>query len=134
MLQALLSIVPNIIGGISDHFKDKRAIKRAKVEGEIALKKAITEANIKKVLDGQAHDIRWSEEMAAASATSWKDEWFTIVLSIPAIMSFIPGLSTYVESGFAAMSQTPQWYQTAFLVAIGASFGVRIWERVRGTS
>ena len=25
----------------------------------------------------------WEQEMAAASATSWKDEWFTVVLSLP---------------------------------------------------
>jgi len=27
----------------------------------------------------------WEQEMAAASATSWKDEWFTVVLSLPMV-------------------------------------------------
>jgi hypothetical protein len=131
MLGAILSIVPNIIGGVADHFKDKRALKKAQVEGEMAIKKAIVEANVQKVLNGQAAEIEWSKEMAKASATSWKDEWFTIVLSIPAIMSFVPGLAPYVELGFHALAITPDWYQGAFLVAIGASFGVRIWERFK---
>lgn len=131
MVSALLGIIPNIIGGISDHFKDKRALKQVEVEGQIALKRAITDANITKANNGQAADIEWSKEMAAASADSWKDEWFTIVLSIPAIMAFVPMLDGYVTAGFAAISQTPDWYQTAFLVAIGASFGVRIWERLK---
>lgn len=131
MLGALLSIVPNIVGAVADHFADKREIQKMKTESELAVKKAITEANIEKVLNGQSADIKWADEMAKASATSWKDEYFVIVLSIPAIMSFVPGGSDWVSEGFAALSTTPAWYQTAFLVAIGASFGVRIWEKVK---
>ncbi|MBW2599922.1 MAG: hypothetical protein JRC60_07600 [Deltaproteobacteria bacterium] len=54
-----------------------------------------------------------------------KDEWFTIILSIPAIMCFIPGLATYVERGFEALSGCPDWYKWAFMVAVASSFGYR---------
>ena len=132
MLHALLSIVPNIIGGISDHFADKRKLKQAQVEGTIAIDKAVTAANIDKVARGQDADIKWATAMAQASATSWKDEYWTIVLGIPAIMSFIPGADEHVIRGFTALATTPEWYQGVLLVAIGSAFGVQVWKKVRG--
>ena len=41
--------------------------------------------------------------MAEQAATSWKDEYTLIVVSIPAIMAFIPGLDVYVKDGFLAL-------------------------------
>jgi hypothetical protein len=132
MFAALLSIVPNIVGGISDHFADKRKLKQTKVDGTIALDKAVTAANIDRISKGQDADIQWATTMAAASASSWKDEFWTIVLGIPAIMSFIPGLDVYVTHGFAALSSTPEWYQGLLLVAVGAAFGVQLWKKGKG--
>lgn len=123
-----LSIIPNLLGLAADYVKGKRELEQAKVEGKIAVTKAVTDVNLKMAMQGQAHEIKWAEAQVLASATSWKDEYFTIVLSVPAIMSFIPGMSSYVEAGFSALNTTPQWYQTALLVAIGASFGVRLWK------
>ena len=57
--------------------------------------------------------------------TSWKDEWFVILLSIPAVMAFIPGLSGYVGMGFAELAKAPDWYLGAFGIAVAASFGFR---------
>ena len=132
MLPALLSIIPNIIGGISDHFKDKRELQRIDVQTTAAIKQAVAEANIQKIATGQAADIQWEQEMAKGSVLSWKDEYWTIVLSIPAVMSFIPGLSPYVVEGFAALNGTPDWYQGLLMVAIGAAFGVQVWKKVKG--
>ena len=56
---------------------------------------------------------------------SWKDEWFVILLSIPAVMAFIPGLSIYVGLGFDELAKAPDWYLGAFGIAVAASFGVR---------
>ena len=125
------SAVTNLIGGLADHFKNKRELKNAEVASRLRIQEAVTQANIDRAAAGQFADIEWSQTMAEASKDSWKDEWFTLVLSIPAIMSFVPGLADYVELGFHALSTTPEWYQLALLVAIGASFGVRIWERIK---
>lgn len=131
MWAALLSILPNIVGRVSDYFENKRRVEQVKVESELRIREAMTHANIDRAKAGQIADIEWASTMAEASKESWKDEWFTVVLSIPAIMSFIPGLSPYVELGFHALSTTPEWYQYALLVAVGASFGVRLWERAK---
>jgi len=71
------------------------------------------------------HEIGWDNKMAAGSMTSWKDEWFTIILSIPLIGAFIPGADTYILEGFAVLAQCPDWYKGALGVAIGAAFGMR---------
>jgi len=97
--------------------------KTAKLEGDLATVKAKTAANIKKIETGQAADIAW--ENTSLSQSGWKDEYWTIVLSIPMIMCFIPGLVVYVEKGFAALQHTPAWYRYVVGVAIGSVFGVK---------
>ena len=129
MIQALLSIIPNLIGIGADWLKSKRDLAQSKVDSQLRINEAITSSNLRLAEQGQIAEITWAAEMAKASGSSWKDEWFTIILSLPLIMSFIPGLSDYVELGFYAISNTPEWYQLSVLVAIGASFGVRIWDR-----
>lgn len=104
-----------LINGVVDHFKGKQEIKKAKVESEIKVIQRASE-----------HVQDWETIHAKGSQTSWKDEYWTIVLSIPAIMSFIPGLVEYVEQGFTALNAMPEWYQYMLWIAIGASFGVRI--------
>ena len=97
--------------------------KAVKLEGDIAITKAKTEANIDKIKTGQAADIAW--EVTSLDQSGWKDEYWTIVLSIPMIMCFIPGLVEYVVQGFEALQKTPEWYRYAIGIAISSAFGVK---------
>ena len=97
--------------------------KTAKLDSDLAISQAKTTANIKKIETGQTADIAW--EKTSLEQSGWKDEYWTIVLSIPMVMCFIPGLVVYVEKGFAALQQTPEWYRYVIGVAIGSAFGVR---------
>lgn len=103
--------------------KSWQARKTAKLESDLKINEAKTEAKIARLKTGQQADISW--ENTSITQSGWKDEWFTIVLSVPAILCFIPGMAEYVRAGFDALRQTPDWYQWAFLVAIGSSFGYR---------
>lgn len=116
ILGSLVSPLTNIITGW-------QARKQAKLESDLKINEAKTEANIEKIKTGQHADISW--ENTSITNSGWKDEWFTIVLSIPAILCFVPGLAQYVIQGFKALEGTPSWYQWAFLVAVGSSFGYR---------
>ena len=95
----------------------------AKVEGKIALDKAVNNAKIQLANRGQLHEIDMEGKLL--DAAGWKDEFWTIVISIPLIMCFIPGLDGYVYEGFEVLSGTPEWYQYICGVVIGAPFGVR---------
>jgi hypothetical protein len=122
---ALLSLVPSVINGIANigvKYMERKQVEaqgkvdlaKARVQGEIDLKKTQMQGD-------QEYDIRVAEQMEA----SWKDEWLTILLSIPAILCFVPGGAKYVEAGFSALKDTPEWYQWAFLGMIIASFGLK---------
>ena len=70
-------------------------------------------------------EIDWDLEMAKGSASSWKDEWLTILFSIPLILAFIPGMEEVVANGFLQLQAMPEWYQYFLGVIVAASFGVR---------
>jgi hypothetical protein len=64
--------------------------------------------------------------MADASASSWKDEWLTIIFSVPLVLSFCGDWGRkIVADGFEALATMPEWYQYTLGVIVAASFGVR---------
>lgn len=67
----------------------------------------------------------WEEIMAEGSITSWKDEWLTLLFSIPMILAFFPSAVPSVKAGFQALDSMPDWYQYTLSVIVAASFGVR---------
>lgn len=67
----------------------------------------------------------WEALHAKGSQTSWKDEFWTIVLAIPMMCAFIPDLVPTVMAGFQVLDSMPDWYRWFLGIAIGASFGVR---------
>jgi len=98
-------------------------VEKTKAETGAKVAKAKAEAVImEKKATGE---IDWDLEMAKGSTTSWKDEWLTILFSIPLILAFIPGMEEVVANGFNQLKQMPQWYQYSLGVIVAASFGVR---------
>ena len=70
-------------------------------------------------------EIDWDLEMAKGSASSWKDEWLTILFSIPLVLAFVPGMEDVVANGFARLNEVPEWYKYSLGVIVASSFGVR---------
>ena len=77
------------------------------------------------------NEASWEKMMAQATTASWKDEWFTLLLSSP-IVAVIWGISmndlSVIERigvAFETLDQLPDWYQYALYMAISASFGIR---------
>lgn len=73
----------------------------------------------------------WEQLMANASATSWKDEWFTLLLSAP-IVALMWGIGMNdmdiierIGYAFSELDKLPTWYQYLLFTAVTASFGVR---------
>jgi hypothetical protein len=97
--------------------------KKAKLEADLAIAQAKTQATIKRLETGQQADIAW--ENLSINNSGWKDEYILILLSIPLVLCFIPGMDDYVHKGFAALNQTPHWYRWSFMIAVGSSYGYR---------
>ena len=68
------------------------------MEGKVETQKAKVEV-AKRVAAGEQE---WNQTMASASASSWKDEWLTILVSIPLILAFT-GHEDIVQRGFDAL-------------------------------
>ena len=118
MLTALIGPISNIastwLEGKVEEKKAQSASKVAKAQAEaVVMQKKAT------------GEIDWDLEMAKGSQSSWKDEWLTILFSIPLILAFVPGMEEVFANGFAQLNAMPEWYQYSLGVIVAASFGVR---------
>ena len=78
-----------------------------------------------------ANGAEWESKMADASSSSWKDEFWTIILAAPIFFVgyaiAIDDLTVIdrVKAGFEALSELPEYYQYLLFIAISASFGIK---------
>ena len=91
------------------------------IKGKAEESKAKQEVKMKHIQAAES----WDALQATNSASSWKDEWFVILLSIPLIMAFIPSLVPYVQAGFEVLEEMPEYYKGFLAAAIAASFGLK---------
>ena len=87
--------------------------------------KATAEAKATALKTAAQSTADWERIMAEASKNSWKDEWLTIVFSIPLILVFIPEMVPHIQAGFNALATLPTWYHEILMVIVLASFGVK---------
>jgi len=125
----LSSIIGGILKPVGDYFNRRQEIKAVQHQGELEVKKAMYERQAELARQGLAADAAWEMEFAKQAATSWKDEYTLIVVSIPLVMAFIPGTAKYVVDGFASFSNTPIWYQLLVQAIFYATYGIRLWRR-----
>lgn len=83
-------------------------------------------------------DADWEAKMAAASGSSWKDEFWTIILAAPI---FFVGYAIAVDDltvidrvkeGFKALEELPEYYQYLLFLAVSASFGIKGANKIMG--
>ena len=111
MLGVVGSLVSALVGGVSDHFKDKRALKKAEVDNKIRLMQS-----------EQSHNQDW--EMASLQD---KDKWlrrisFAIfILTITPIAAIAP---EWIIEYYAALKVIPEWNLQLIMIMIGGIWGV----------
>lgn len=97
------------------------------LQGKAEEKKAIQQRKISQI----NNDADWESKMAEASANSWKDEYLTIVLTLPIIAvgySIITGDQSVIDrlnDGFVALERLPEWYQYLLFLACSSAFAVK---------
>lgn len=92
------------------------------VKAKTDLKRAKIEAETKAVLAVGDREGAWEKMAAQNAANSWADEFWTVILSIPLIMAFIPWLQPFVTQGFTSLETVPEWYRWSVLAAISFAF------------
>jgi hypothetical protein len=119
----ITSIVTGAVGTLAEIAKGWQDRKRVQLESEVKLAQAKVEAQINYMRDKQAADI--ALENLSIGYSGWKDEWFVLLLSIPAVLCFIPGFDVHVFKGFESLKNCPDWYSWMLGIAVGSSFGYR---------
>lgn len=117
MIPILGPLISLITTGVEKYAEHKKL--------ELEQKGEIIAARTRRIQKLDEADANWDTIMAEGSQNSWKDEYWTIVLSIPAILAFFPGAVEYVLAGFEALNKMPDWYKAAVGIAIAAAFGYR---------
>lgn len=107
MWQALIQPLASLV---SNHLKNKAEEKQAVHERKLEVIK---------------HESNWDNIQATNSGTSFKDEWFTLLFSVPLVMAFIPEAVPIVQDGFAVLENMPEFYKAFLGAAVAASFGIR---------
>ena len=125
----MIPILTQVASLASTWFEGQAQKSAAKTAADVAMKQAEAEVFKRKATS----DADWDLESMRGSQNSWKDEYLTLVLSIPLILCFIPGMEEVVKNGFQQLDSIPDWYKASFAVVVSASFGVRnllkIWRK-----
>ena len=105
-------------------------ISKSKAKANLAQTEAEAKAEIMKT--AATHDSKWELIMAESTKGSWKDELVTIVVLIPVILVFIPGMEEVVENGFNRLSELPDWYQYLVFLVCSAALGIKGMDKFKG--
>ena len=118
MLQTLIGPITELAGGWLN----------AKTQGQAAkakLKLVEAESKAKILMSKETSTADWERIMAESTKNSLKDEFVTVVVLIPVILCFIPGLENVVKNGFDRLSELPEWYTWLVFAVCSAAIGIR---------
>ena len=118
MFQALIGPISELAGSFM-----QSQIEKHKAKATLAQTKAEAEAEIMRT--AATHDSKWEIIMAQGTQNSWKDEVITIVVLIPTILVFIPGMEDIVKNGFERLNELPEWYTYLLFLTVSAALGIR---------
>tara|TARA_Y100000817_G_scaffold151237_1_gene118245 strand:+ start:1121 stop:1504 length:384 start_codon:yes stop_codon:yes gene_type:complete len=118
MFQALIGPISELAGSFM-----QSQIEKQKAKATLAQTKAAAEAEIMKT--AATHDSKWEIIMAQGTQNSFKDELVTIVILIPTILVFIPGMEDIVKNGFERLNELPEWYTYLLFLTVSAALGIR---------
>ena len=119
MIGQLLGPITNIVGGIVQGKMEQKA-------AETKAKVAKAEAQAQIMLSQATSEADWEKVMAEGSRDSWKDEWLTILFSVPLVLAFCGEWGRdIVADGFTALNSMPDYYRYTLGAIVSASFGIR---------
>jgi hypothetical protein len=134
MLGLLAKIVPSVIGSVAGVFTKKEQTKQIKTtaESKLATAKANGETEI------TLSDAEWETVVASGMASSWKDEYVTVVVTLPYPMLLFGGVwlafkgdSRLMDGTIAGISAlTEAGVDVGFMMTavITAAVGLKIWR------
>jgi hypothetical protein len=137
MALAIVDAIGKLLGGATapaiDYFKARQEVKSRERIRRMELRDALHTRQLDLAKAGLTADMNWEQAFAEQAASSWKDEYALGIVSIPAVLAFIKTEwldgPTIVAEGFAALGDTPLWYQTVLISLFLATVGIRWYRR-----
>ena len=111
---------------VASYFKEKQRLKSEYKLAKLRAKVAGERAKEARAIAADTNDHEWS--LLQIQNSGWKDEFVLIIVSVPFILGFIPGMDKYVHAGFANLSNTPVWYQVMIVTIFFAIYGIKKWN------
>lgn len=126
------TILEPIVNLVKEPIVEWQKRKTIEVENESKERDRQHELNLKKVdiafelaKQGQQIEADWDTNAQQDMKTSWKDEFYVILFSIPLVMAFIPDMQDIVLKGFETLNKTPDWYMLLITGIVASVFGLR---------
>lgn len=126
------SLISPVTGIVGDWLQGRHEIRMAelkakisKIESSARIEEAKAAAIVHMAASAQEHEQNWERILVSQSSNDWKDEFWTIIVSIPLVLAFIPGLAHYVGMGFDNLENVPDWYLTVVGAAVSFAFARR---------
>ena len=124
MFQAFIGPIASLAGSFLEG-----QVSKQKAKATLAQTEAEAKAEIMKT--AATHDSKWELIMAKSTQSSVKDEIVTVVVLIPVILVFIPGMEEVVKNGFERLNELPEWYTYLLFLTISAALGIKGVDKFR---
>jgi hypothetical protein len=148
----MINILGRVLGGVFGIGKDFTEARKAKrlAEAEAAVIKVksrarLEEAKAEFAMKQAEHSANWEITQAQQAANSWKDEFLTVLLYTPVLLTFatiiiaaIPGTEEIVlrmhdatDASWVQLNEAPEWYRYLLFAAASAVFGIRLTDKFK---
>lgn len=124
MWTALISPIASLAGTFLEG-----QVTKSKAKATLAQTEAEAKAEIMKT--AATHDSKWELIMAESTKSSIKDEVVTLVVLVPVILCFIPGMEDVVKNGFDRLAELPEWYTYLLFLTCSAALGIKSLDKFR---
>lgn len=124
MFQALIGPLASLAGTFLEG-----QVSKTKAKATLAQTEAEAKAEIMKT--AATHDSKWELIMAESTKSSIKDEVVTLVVLVPVILCFIPGMEDVVKNGFDRLAELPEWYTYLLFLTCSAALGIKSLDKFR---
>lgn len=128
IMDTIGGIVSGVISPVTTFLTRRAELSAQNHANDLAVQKAIGDRQAQLISQGLSADAAW--ELESIRAAGWGRHFELLVISIPLILCFTP-YSTVVQRGFAALRQTPPWFQWLVMLIFCANYGIRIWRRTQ---
>lgn len=120
-------LIGSATGPALDYLKARAEVKSKERVRLAELADAVHARKVEAARWGLAADAEWEQEFARQAATSWKDEFELLVITLPLIGCWFFPVQTL--SGFAVLAKCPPWFVGLVLTIYLANYGIRQWRR-----